>query len=103
TPEELKHELMTDEVLEVFCEHPETAMGAIEKLPQVKEAALFGRGLHVVVDNAATGVAAIRQTLAERGFRLETAEKITPSLEDVFVALIEARDRAEQPQQEVRA
>ncbi len=31
-----------------------------------------------------------------------TQDGITPSLEDVFVKLIEARDRAEQPQQEVR-
>jgi ABC-2 type transport system ATP-binding protein len=29
-------------------------------------------------------------------------ERITPSLEDVFVSLIEARDRADQPQAEVR-
>ena len=35
---------------------------------------------------------------------LKTAqnEKIVPSLEDVFVSLIEARDRAEQPQEEVQ-
>jgi ABC-2 type transport system ATP-binding protein len=40
--------------------------------------------------------------LAGHGRRLERMEKIVPSLEDVFVSLIEARDRAEQPQQEVR-
>ena len=32
----------------------------------------------------------------------ERIEKIVPSLEDVFVSLIEARDRAEQPQEEVQ-
>jgi hypothetical protein len=31
-----------------------------------------------------------------------SVEKIAPSLEDVFVSLIESRDRADQPQQEVR-
>ena len=36
------------------------------------------------------------------GQAIERIEKIVPSLEDVFVSLIEARDRAEQPQQEVR-
>ncbi len=34
--------------------------------------------------------------------RCVRSNTITPSLEDVFVSLIEARDRAEQPQEEVR-
>jgi ABC-2 type transport system ATP-binding protein len=102
TPEKLKHELMTEEVLEVFCDRPETVLGEIEQLPAVKEAALFGRGLHVVVSDAAEAVQSIRRLLDQRGYHVEQVEKITPSLEDVFVSLIEARDRAEQPQAEVQ-
>ena len=102
TPEQLKHEYMTEDVLEVFCDRPETAMGEIEKLSTVKEAALFGRGLHVVTEDAAETVRSIRQLLDQGGYHIERVEKITPSLEDVFVSLIEARDRAEQPQEEVR-
>jgi ABC-2 type transport system ATP-binding protein len=101
-PERLKHELMAEEVLEVFCEHPETAMVEIEKLPGVKEAALFGRGLHVVADDGKAAANEIRELLGRNGWRLERMEKIVPSLEDVFVSLIEARDRAEQPQAEVK-
>jgi ABC-2 type transport system ATP-binding protein len=40
--------------------------------------------------------------LARSGRHIERIEKITPSLEDVFVSLIEARDRTEQPQAEVK-
>jgi ABC-2 type transport system ATP-binding protein len=100
-PERLKHELMAEDVLEVFCEHPENAMGEIEKLPSVKEAALFGRGLHVVAADGDRAAAEIRELLARGNRRVERIEKIVPSLEDVFVSLIEARDRAEQPQAEV--
>ncbi len=102
TPEQLKHEYMTEDVLEVFCDRAETAMGEIEQLPAVKEVALFGCGLHVVAHDAAAAGQSIRQLLEQRGYRIERVEKITPSLEDVFVSLIEARDRAEQPQEEVR-
>ena len=75
----------------------------LEKLPTVKEAALFGKGLHVVAHRRRTGDGrGSPAALAERGTALERIEKIMPSLEDVFVSLIEARDRAEQPQAEVR-
>ncbi len=101
TPEKLKHSLMKEQILEVLCERPETAMDRIEKLPAVKEVALFGRGLHVVVDQAERATPEVRRLLAEGGFAVERIERIVPSLEDVFVSLIEARDRAEAPQAEV--
>ncbi len=101
TPETLKKESMREDVLEVVCERPEEAMEAIERLPNVKEAALFGAALHVVAADGQCATAAIRALLGQQGRRLERIEKIVPSLEDVFVSLIEAHDRAEQPQQEV--
>ena len=44
---------------------------------------------------------AIRSALAGAGFRTARIEKITPTMEDVFVSLIEARDRADSPPTEV--
>jgi ABC-2 type transport system ATP-binding protein len=72
-------------------------------MPGIKEVALFGKGLHVVAEDAEAITPAVREWLAERGYQVERVEKIVPSLEDVFVSLIEARDRAEQPQQAVQA
>ncbi len=102
TPEVLKTSFMKEHVLEVLCERAETALAEILKLPSVKEAALFGKGLHVVAVDGDAADAAIRERLGAEGFALERLERITPSLEDVFVSLIEARDRVEQPQQEVQ-
>lgn len=101
TPETLKTTLMKEDVLEVLCDEPESAMTEIEQLASVKEAALFGRGLHVVAEDGARAAADIGSLLAARGRAVERIERITPSLEDVFVSLIEARDRAEPPQAEV--
>lgn len=101
TPSQLKSELMTDDVVEVLTQDPQDVMGHVETLELVKEAALFGRGLHVVTRDAGKAIPEIEKALKDRDFAVESIEKIVPSLEDVFVSLIEARDRLEAPQKEV--
>jgi len=100
SPHQLKTELMREEILEVVCERPQEAMEAIAPLPGIKDVALFGKGLHVMAADAKVAMKAIRRRLDERGCQVTRVEKIMPSLEDVFVSLIEARDRAVQHPQE---
>jgi ABC-2 type transport system ATP-binding protein len=103
TPEVLKTEHMPEDVLEVLCERPQDAMGEIQQVPGVKEVGLFGKGLHVVAEDGEATADAVNSFLKDRGYQVARVEKIAPSLEDVFVSLIEARDRAEQAQQTVQA
>jgi ABC-2 type transport system ATP-binding protein len=102
TPHALKTDMMHEDVLEVLCAGAEDALAEIARLPAVKEAAMFGRSLHVVAADGGRAEEEVRRLLGSRGQAIERIEKISPSLEDVFVSLIEARDRAEQPQEEVR-
>ncbi|MHB8766710.1 MAG: ABC transporter ATP-binding protein [Deferrisomatales bacterium] len=102
TPQAVKADEMPDDVVEVVCDRPQDALGELEGLPGVGEAALFGRGLHAVAADGEAASRAIRARLEERGYRPTRVEPIAPSLEDVFVSLIEARDRAGGAQQEVR-
>jgi len=101
TPDALKTELMQEQVVEVVADRPHDAMTRLDGMEGVTEVALFGRGLHVVVADASTAVGRIERRLREAGHRVEQVRSIVPSLEDVFVSLIEARDRAERPQAEV--
>ena len=101
TPRTLKTEMMQDDVLEVLCDRAEGVVAEVGRLPSVKEAAMFGNGLHVVTADSSRAAAEVRQLLVDSGHAVERIEQITPSLEDVFVWLIEARDRAHEPQQEV--
>ncbi len=101
TPEALKTEVMRDIVLDVTTDQPHEAMSEVEAVPGVSGVALFGAGLHVVVNDPALD-GSIRQRLEERGFRVERVERIVPSLEDVFVSLIEARDRRDRQPVEAR-
>ena len=99
-PRDLKTTHMTDAVLDIDCERPHDAMAVLAKIPSVKETALFGKGLHAVATEAEPAIAAIRAALAAERIALARIERITPTLEDVFVSLIEARDRAAGAQQE---
>ncbi len=102
TPRILKTEHMPEAVLEIDCARPNEAMTILERQPEVKEVALFGKGLHAVAVDPVAAERAIRAALTSGGFRLDRLERITPTLEDVFVSLIEARDRAAGAQVEVR-
>ncbi len=101
TPRELKTRHMPEAVLELDCDRPNDAMLVLERLPAVKEVALFGKGLHAVAPDPIVAEAAIREALATHGFRPGRLERIVPTLEDVFVSLIEARDAEAGRQQEV--
>lgn len=111
TPQSLKAEAMTDEILEVICDRPQDAIDAIEgtkgtertKFPNLfLGAALFGNGLHVTVRDASAAAPALRRLLGERGHQVSRVEPIAPSMEDVFVALIERRDRSHPSLAEVK-
>jgi drug efflux transport system ATP-binding protein len=102
TPETLKTRFMQEDVLEVICEQPQDVMEEIRQFEGVKEVALFGKSLHVVAEDGERAARAVATRLLEVGIRTERIEKIVPSMEDVFVSLIEARDRAAESGQEVK-
>lgn len=92
-PGRLRADLATHTLVQLDTSAPLDTMRALEKLPGIREVAVFGGGLHVGVDDFESGAAVIRARLGERGIGIRRLEKIQPSLEDVFVALIEAEDR----------
>src|SRR3954466_904106 len=89
TPAELKHEMAGKTLMHVESADTLETMRALEGMPGVSDVAVSGSGLHVTLADA--GVAAqIREKL---GAGLKRLEQIEPSMEDVFVALIEAEER----------
>ncbi len=101
TPSELKATSVQGTVLEVACDRAQDALATLEAIPGVRDAAMCGTTLHVVTDEQVDLTARVEEALSGAGFAVERVERITPSLEDVFVALIEASDRRVQPLAEV--
>ncbi len=87
SPNELRRDFMKREVLEVTIDRLVEALDILNK--NNLEAAIFGSVLHVTVENAASGEAAIQKLLVDKGITVRKIETIVPSLEDVFVTLIE--------------
>jgi ABC-2 type transport system ATP-binding protein len=97
-PADLKRELSTHTLLRLDTPAPLDTMRALEEEPGVLDVAVFGGGLHVTVDGGDSSeeraiMERIRERLTARGIAIRLLEKILPSLEDVFVALIEAEER----------
>jgi ABC-2 type transport system ATP-binding protein len=94
TVAELKSVFAGRALLEVSCPRFLEAQERLEALDAVLEVALFGTRLHVVVKDAQAGRRQIEEALARDGNRPATVERIVPSLEDVFIHLIEREEAA---------
>lgn len=92
-PADLRAELSTHSLLQLETPAPLETMRALENVSGIGEVAVFGGGLHVSVEDLESGMAIIRARLAENKIAIRRLEKILPSLEDVFVALIEAEEK----------
>jgi ABC-2 type transport system ATP-binding protein len=95
TPAQLKGNLSSDTILEVGCSLPQEALETIWGMPGVRDAALFGAGLHLRCENARETEPAVRRALDGSGIAVTRIETVQPSMEDVFISLIEAEDRRE--------
>ena len=87
TPDDLRRDFMTRDVLEIEAEPLVAAMEALGQ--HGIETAIFGSVLHVTVENAKQAIPLIRKILAGSNIAAGSVMKIVPSLEDVFVTLIE--------------
>jgi ABC-2 type transport system ATP-binding protein len=93
TPAELKAGLTEHSLLNLDASEPLETMRALEGIEGVRDVAVFGGGLHVTVDDVEATSARVRERLAAQGIAVRKLERIEPSMEDVFVALIESEER----------
>jgi ABC-2 type transport system ATP-binding protein len=86
-PSELKERSLRGQLLRVECEPLAQAMEALQEADEVSEVAMYGSALHLVVNEAAKAIPAVRERLEQAGIRVLKVEPIRPTLEDVFVSL----------------
>jgi ABC-2 type transport system ATP-binding protein len=85
---------VVEPIIEVRTDDAPRAVDALAGAPGVLEAGMFGRRLHVTVEDESTGQDTIRAVLHESGRTVDSLRTVEPSLEDVFVSLVRAEGGA---------
>lgn len=88
SPAELKAASRPGSLLEVKCEPLMAALDLLPGVPGVRDVAVYGNLLHVVVEPSEERPALLRRELESRGLVVERIEPIQPSLEDVFISAV---------------
>src|ERR1700733_2912808 len=91
-PAAVRKEFHSQALLRLDSSDALETMRALEHDPSVLDVAVFGGGLHVTVADLSAATDRIRKVLGERNIAVHRLEYIQPSMEDVFVALVEAEE-----------
>jgi ABC-2 type transport system ATP-binding protein len=91
-PDSLK-EGLNGKLYEVDCDEIVEAQEILKGLPMVEEVSAHGVILHVFTDQN-KAESKLRKVLEERGIVVNRIERILPSLEDVFVSMVEQENRS---------
>ncbi|MFP5380556.1 MAG: ATP-binding cassette domain-containing protein, partial [Vicinamibacteria bacterium] len=87
--QELKQVFATRAIVEVQTPRPVAAMGVVERLADVEKTSLFGTALHAVMRHADADPASIGRALEAEGHAVSSIGVVPPSLEDVFLDVVE--------------
>jgi ABC-2 type transport system ATP-binding protein len=89
SPKQLKEEHIKTPILEVQCSNVIDALALLEEQPWTVETSVFGTHMHVSVSDETKARREIRRILNRQDIRVDNIERITPSLEDVFIYLLD--------------
>jgi ABC-2 type transport system ATP-binding protein len=92
SPANLKKNSMKGYLYEIECDKVMKALEIMRMMPYIRETALYGIFLHAVVEDEKY-IEDIKSALSANFIGIKRIEKVPPSLEDVFVSLVETQMR----------
>ena len=91
TSKELKTNYLKNTILEIECDKVVSAMEILEKENFVDEISIFGNQIHIIVNEKYKSEEQIRNELNKNSISVKRIDKIVPTLEDVFIHLLEKK------------
>ena len=89
TTSEVKQVFAGRPIVEIRAANPVAAMRLLDGFAEVEKTSLFGTAVHAVMRDARTTPDHIRQRLRASGVDVETIDTVAPSLEDVFLDVVD--------------
>jgi ABC-2 type transport system ATP-binding protein len=89
TPTEVKQVFAGRPILEIRADRPVEAMRLLDGFAEIEKTSLFGTAVHAVLRHAGVTPDAIAERLRAAGVEVESIAAVTPSLEDVFLDVID--------------
>jgi ABC-2 type transport system ATP-binding protein len=93
TTSELKRIFADRPIVEIRAPRPVDVMRALDSMDEVEESSLFGTAVHAVLRSSAVSPADIVARLGARQLAVDSLEPVQPSLEDVFLDVVEKAGR----------
>jgi ABC-2 type transport system ATP-binding protein len=87
-PTELKTKYLNHDIIEIECTNAVSAMEVLEKTEFVNDISIFGNNIHLSVDKDFENYNLIKDQIIDIS-EVRRIEKIVPTLEDVFINLLE--------------
>jgi len=89
TSHELKQIFADRPIVEIHSPKPLDLMKALDQMEEVQKTTVFGTAVHAVLKPGHADPAALRARLVARGFEIGAMDRVMPSLEDVFLDVVE--------------
>jgi ABC-2 type transport system ATP-binding protein len=86
---ELKERFRQRPIIEIQAAEPVAVMQALDVLPEVEKTSLFGTAVHAVLRASDIAPEHTARALAAAGHHVHTVSAVSPSLEDVFLDVVE--------------
>ena len=89
TAGELKQVFASRPIVEIHAARPVEAMALLDDHEAVEKTSLFGTAVHAVLRSSAFDPQSLRQAIEARGIEVRSLGIVSPSLEDVFLDVVE--------------
>jgi ABC-2 type transport system ATP-binding protein len=76
-------------IVEVRAPNAVAVMRALDEMPEIEKTSLFGTAVHVVLRSTDVDAPALARRLAAGGLAVDAVSEVLPSLEDVFLDVVE--------------
>jgi ABC-2 type transport system ATP-binding protein len=95
TTREVKAIFTSRPILELRAARPVSTMEALDAMAEVEKTSLFGTAVHAVLRSADVSAGEIRSRLVAQGLEVGPVSRVEPSLEDVFLDVVDKAQAGE--------